>query len=62
MVAIVGWRRGKADYGFRFGEQFATASQFDRTITVGEEAVVPNSLQAIRQHMQQKATDAYNGI
>ena len=50
-VAIVDRRFGAGHDGFGLGEQFATASQFDRTITVGKEAVVPNSLQAIRKHM-----------
>ena len=61
-VAIVDRRFGAGHDGFGLGDQFATAGKFDRTITVGEEAVMPDPLQSIRKDMQQEATDELVGV
>ena len=55
-IAIVSGRIGAGPAG-AIAEQFPAARQLPRTMAVAEEAVVPDAVKPVRQHMDQEAAD-----
>src|SRR5579864_8132316 len=53
---------GGGPSGRRNGQQLAAECKFAGTMAVGEEAVVPDAMEAIRQGVQQEAADELIGI